>query len=92
MHAITLVPICPHTLNNRPLVVGADSEITLSVNAKDATSSMITLDGQKRIRLEEATAVKVRCYPKPISLVHPKNYDYFHILRAKLRWGSHTSI
>jgi NAD+ kinase len=92
MHAITLVPICPHTLNNRPLVVGADSEITLSLNTKDATNSMVTLDGQKRIRLEEATAVKVRCYPKPITLVHPKNYDYFHILRAKLRWGSHTSI
>lgn len=92
MHAITLVPICPHTLNNRPLVVGADSQITLSVDAKDAASSMITLDGQIRIRLEEATTVNVHCYPKPITIVHPKNYDYFHILRAKLRWGSHTSI
>jgi NAD+ kinase len=92
MHAITLVPICPHTLNNRPLVVGADSEIKLSVDSKDASSSMITLDGQTRIQLEEATTVNIRCYPKPITLVHPKNYDYFHILRAKLRWGTHTSI
>ncbi|MCW8963341.1 MAG: NAD(+) kinase [Gammaproteobacteria bacterium] len=92
LHAITLVPICPHTLNNRPLVISADSDITLTINEKDATSSMITLDGQTRIRLEETTTVHVRCYAKPVSLVHPKNYDYFDILRAKLRWGSHTSI
>ena len=92
MHSITLVPICPHTLNNRPLVISASSEITLELNPKDAASSMITLDGQTRIQLEETTTVKVRCYPKPITLVHPSNYDYYDILRAKLRWGSHTSI
>jgi len=92
LHAITLVPICPHTLNNRPLVISADSEITLNVNSKDAANSMITLDGQIRIRLEETTRVHVRCYAKPVTLIHPKNYDYFDILRAKLRWGSQTSI
>ena len=92
LHAITLVPICPHTLNNRPLVISADSEISLSINDKDATSSMITLDGQTRIRLEENTRIHVCCYSKPVTLVHPKNYDYFDILRAKLRWGSQTSI
>ena len=92
LHAITLVPICPHTLNNRPLVISADSDITLNVNSKDAANSMITLDGQTRIRLEETTRVHVRCYAKPVTLVHPKNYDYFDILRAKLRWGSQTSI
>ena len=92
LHAITLVPICPHTLNNRPLVISADSDITLNVNSKDAANSMITLDGQTRIRLEETTRVHVRCYAKPVTLIHPKNYDYFDILRAKLRWGSQTSI
>lgn len=92
LHAITLVPICPHTLNNRPLVISANSEITLHINEKDASSSMITMDGQTRIQLEQSTTVHVRCYEKPISLIHPKDYDYFDILRAKLRWGSHTSI
>jgi NAD+ kinase len=92
LHAITMVPICPHTLNNRPLVISANSDITLNINEKDASSSMITLDGQTRIRLEETTSVHVHCYARPISLIHPKNYDYFDILRAKLRWGSHTSI
>ena len=92
LQAITLVPICPHTLNNRPLVISADSEIKLTIKPGDATNSMITLDGQTRIRLQEKTTVHVRCYEKPVSLVHPRDYDYFDILRAKLRWGSHTSI
>lgn len=94
LHAITLVPICPHTLNNRPLVIGADSEITLTINLKDAASSMITLDGQTRIRLGKTTTAHVRSYAKPVSLIHPKSYDYFNILRAKLCWGSgsHANI
>jgi len=87
LNAITLVPICPHTLNNRPLVISADSEITLNVKQEDAAYSMITLDGQTRIRLEETTRVHVRCYEKPVTLIHPNNYDYFDILRAKLHWG-----
>ncbi len=92
LRAITLVPICPHTLSNRPLVIESDSEIELHVKTEDATYSMITLDGQTRIRLEEDTHIKVRSYPKPVRLVHPVNYDYFDILRAKLRWGFQTGI
>jgi len=92
LNAITLVPICPHTLNNRPLVVGADSEIHLTINQDDVSNSMITLDGQTRVQLEPGTEVIVRSYPDPIHLIHPKNYDYFDILRAKLSWGSHASF
>ena len=91
LQAITLVPICPHTLSNRPLVIESNSEIELHIKTEDATYSMITLDGQTRIRLEEDTHIKVRSYPKPAKLVHPVNYDYFDILRAKLHWGSQTS-
>lgn len=92
LNAITLVPICPHTLNNRPLVVSAESLITLNIKAEDAVNSMITLDGQIRIRLEQDTEIQVKCYSQPIKLLHPLNYDYFDILRAKLRWGEQSGI
>ncbi len=92
LKAIAVVPICPHTLNNRPLIVDASSEIHLSLKEDDAEYTMITLDGQTRIRLESETDIQIRCYPKPITLLHPKNYDYFDILRAKLRWGSQSRI
>lgn len=92
LDAITLVPICPHTLNNRPLVVAAKSEIRLTIKPEDIANSMITLDGQMRVPLEPGTEVIVRRYKHPIHLIHPKNYDYFDILRAKLSWGSQSNI
>lgn len=92
LDAITLVPICPHTLNNRPLVVAAKSEIRLTIKPEDIANSMITLDGQMRVPLEPGTEVIVRRYQHPIHLIHPKNYDYFDILRAKLSWGSQSNI
>lgn len=92
LKAIAVVPICPHTLNNRPLIVNADSEITLSPKEEDARHTMITLDGQTRIQLESATEIRIRCYPRLVNLLHPVNYDYFDILRAKLRWGSQSLI
>ena len=92
LRAITLVPICPHTLSNRPLVIESESEIELHIKAEDATHAMITLDGQTRIRLEQDTHIKVKSYPKTVKLVHPLDYDYFDILRAKLRWGYQTGI
>lgn len=92
LRAITLVPICPHTLSNRPLVIESDSEIELHIKTEDTTHAMITLDGQTRIRLEQDTRIKVRSYPKPVKLVHPLDYDYFDILRAKLRWGYQAGI
>jgi len=92
LHAITLVPICPHTLNNRPLVVSADSDIRLTVEKKDIGNSMLTLDGQTRVQLEHGNEITVRSYTKPVQLLHPKNYDYFDILRAKLSWGSSANV
>lgn len=92
LHAIAVVPICPHTLNNRPFIVDANSTINLTLNEDDAKNSMVTLDGQTRIRCESSTHIQIRCYAKPVNLLHPKNYDYFDILRAKLRWGSQSQI
>ncbi|TNF97683.1 MAG: NAD(+) kinase [Gammaproteobacteria bacterium] len=91
MDAITLAPICPHTLNNRPLVISADSVIKLNLKAEDIENTMITLDGQIRVPLTPGTQVQVRAYSKPVQLLHPAGYDYYDILRAKLGWGKHPS-
>ena len=92
LRAITLVPICPHTLNNRPLVISADSEITLELSKADADHCMLTLDGQTSIRLQKSARVVVSSYAEPVRLLHPKPYHYFAILRAKLRWGAQSGI
>lgn len=88
LNAIALVPICPHTLSNRPVVVDGDSCIEIVVCDCKDNHAQLTCDGQSHYGLMERDRILVRKKDKLIRLIHPANHDYFHILRAKLRWGS----
>lgn len=85
LEAITLVPVCPHTLSNRPITVSSNSEIEISLlQTEDAQASF---DGQYQIALEAGDTVYVRRANHSISLLHPSDYCYFDMLRNKLNWG-----
>lgn len=87
LDAIVLVPICPHTLSNRPIVVDADSEIEIVVCDWHRPNARVTCDGQTSLPLEADDRLHVQRKGRPIRLIHPPGYDYFEILRAKLRWA-----
>jgi len=87
MQAIVLVPICPHTLSDRPLVIGDDSEIEIRVLAREGTRSEVICDGRLLDELTPDEKLIVRRGPAPVLLIHPVDYDYFRILRSKLHWG-----
>jgi NAD+ kinase len=84
--AISLVPICPHTLSNRPIVVDDTStiEIILHEGTLEAT---VSCDGQISQPLQAGDRVTVRKHPHTLRLLHPPEHDYFTILRKKLRWS-----
>lgn len=86
--AMALVPICPHTLSDRPIVVPADRAIRIVIGGVDRAQAMATLDGQVSETLEPGDAIEVRRAPTALRLIHPVGYSYFRILRDKLRWGS----
>ena len=88
LNAIALVPICPHTLSNRPVVVDGDSYIGIVVRDCKVDHAQMTCDGQTNYDLRDGDRIEIKKKSKPIRLIHPANHDYFHILRAKLRWGS----
>lgn len=88
LNAIALVPICPHTLSNRPVVVDGDSRIEIVVCDCKHNHAQMTCDGQSHYGLVDGDRILVRKKDRLIRLLHPANHDYFHILRAKLRWGS----
>jgi NAD+ kinase len=83
--ALALVPICPHTLTNRPIVIPANSvvEIVL-VHAIDAR---VSLDGQIHSDLKVGDRVVIARATHDVLLLHPKSYGYYHMLRQKLHWG-----
>lgn len=87
LQAITLVPICPHTLSDRPLVIGAGEELEVVISGTHQTEALVTWDGQKRQALSGGDRVVIRAAPNKLVMVHPPGYDYFNILRTKLRWG-----
>ena len=88
LSAMVMVPICPHTLSDRPIVVGGDRAIRIVISGVDRAQAMATFDGQTSETLEPEDMVEIRRAPRPLRLIHPKGYSYFRILRDKLRWGS----
>lgn len=91
LDAILLVPICPHDLSNRPLVVPGDRQIEVRVHAHDVGHVQVTCDGQTDLRLAANGRVLVARHPDRVRLLHPKGHDHYEILRAKLHWGGHNS-
>jgi len=90
LDAIALVPICPHTLSNRPIVIHGDSRIAISVSGKtDPEHVRVTCDGQASLRVAAGERIEVHKHPVPLRLLHPAGHDHYDILRAKLGWGEH---
>ena len=87
--AILIVPICPHTLSNRPIVVQASSTIEIVITHGGESEGQLTCDGQIHARLNSGDIVRINASPHHLKLLHPENYDYFEILRAKLGWAGH---
>ncbi len=87
LEAISLVPICPHTLSDRPIVVSARQRVGIVLRGSGNTEATATCDGQTSQRLLPGDCLEVRCADARLSLIHPKTYSYFNILRNKLHWG-----
>ena len=89
LQAIALVPISPHTLSNRPVAIRSTSKVEVTlVRGPDARANF---DVQAHIQLEHGDVVCVAAAPKPATLLHPKGYRYFSMLRQKLRWTERAS-
>lgn len=89
LDALLLVPICPHMLSNRPLVVAGDSRIEFRICDYEADLVRLTCDGQVDLPLAESAPIRIVRSPHRVRLLHPRDHDHYGILRAKLGWGGH---
>lgn len=88
LEAMVLVPICPHTLSSRPLVVSAGSEFEIRMgHSAEQPEAQLTCDGQTTVELAPADRVLIAQKERRLRLVHPRGHDYFATLRAKLHWA-----
>jgi len=89
LQAMALVPISPHTLSNRPVALRSSSKVEITlVRGTDARANF---DVQAHFQLEPGDVVCVAASPRPATLLHPKGYRYFSMLRQKLRWTERAS-
>lgn len=82
LDAIVIVPVCPHTLNARPLVVPSCEHIT--VKTSDDLLS-VSIDGFETIKCTEKASIKKA--PEKAKLAFLKNNNFYSVLRNKLHWG-----
>lgn len=88
--AFLLVPICPHTLSNRPFMISANSKIEIRMQPESISYCRISCDGQYDLEIDQEVTIQITKLPNKIRLIHPANHDFFEILRAKLRWGDNA--
>lgn len=86
LDAIALVPMFPHTLSSRPLVISSDSTIRLKFS--HFTSDLeISCDSQIALPIQEGEEVLIQRSDYHLNLIHPKSYNYFNTLSSKLGWS-----
>ena len=88
LNAISLVPMFPHTLSSRPLVVDGQKTIKLIVSPTNKGTLEIKCDGQISLPVSPGDEIHIYQSPDKLRLIHPKDYSYYHVLRNKLGWSS----
>lgn len=88
LNAVSLVPMFPHTLSSRPLVVDGDKEIRLKLSLENTDSLQVSCDSHVVLAVLPGDEVVIKKADKALRLIHPKSYSYYDVLREKLNWGS----
>lgn len=82
---LCLTPVAPHSLNVRPIVIGDESEIELSVESR-THSFLVAVDGRSE-SFDEGTQLVISKAPYAVRIVKRASQHYFATLREKMMWG-----
>ncbi|WHI46637.1 NAD(+) kinase [Microbulbifer sp. JMSA004] len=87
LDAIVLVPLNPHTLSSRPIVVEGSSEFKLIVGEQNVAKPYITCDGHDQVVTEPGDVIRVHKKPHRLTLIHPIDHNFYETCRSKLGWA-----
>jgi len=91
LDAIALVPMFPHTLSSRPIVVSGDSKIRIVMGDDRGGQPELSCDGQNHLLLESGDIIEIAKKTETLSLIHPQSHNYYETCRSKLGWGRRLS-
>ncbi len=87
INALVLVPMYPHTLTSRPLVVSGDARIRILIGQDNPVLPQLSWDAQLQQATEVGDEIHIRKLPHRLHLLHPERHNYYDICRRKLGWG-----
>jgi NAD+ kinase len=90
LDAVVLVPVCPHTLSDRPIVVPSGSVVEIELADRFESRAQVVCDGIVLCDLDPGVRLQVERAHVNATLLHPPGHDYYRILRSKLHWGRGT--
>lgn len=90
LDAISLVPMHPHTLSSRPIVVSGNSTIKIRIHKDNRTQPMVSADGKTSIPLNQNQRLIIKKHPERLTLLHPLGVDFFEACRTKLGWNTYA--
>jgi NAD+ kinase len=88
LDAMVLVPMFPHTLTSRPIVVDGNSELRIVIGERNDAGPQVSCDGQTHISCEPGDTLTIHKKNHPLKLVHPLSYNFYETCRTKLGWGT----
>jgi len=88
MDAIVLVPMNPHTLSSRTIVIDGSSEIKIIIGEHNTVLPHVTCDGHTHVATEIGDEIHIYKHPWKLNLIHPVNHDFYETCRSKLGWQS----
>lgn len=87
LDALLVLPMFPHALSSRPIVIRGDSEIRIDVLARNRIHPPVTCDGQVNMTARPGDSVLLRRNPAVLTLLHPPGHSFYASCRDKLRWS-----
>ncbi len=85
VRSMLIVPVAPHTLSNRPLIISSQSTIDIEVN--ETRSAVASFDAQVNFDVNVGDVLHVQIADKRFTMLHPEGFSYFELLRRKLKWN-----
>ncbi|MBT3427982.1 MAG: NAD(+) kinase [Gammaproteobacteria bacterium] len=87
LDAMVLIPMFPHSLNSRPLVVPGGSELRIELGARHGGDAKVSFDSQMEFQMTPGESVRIRKMNDKLKLIHPPGHSFYGVCRSKLDWA-----
>ena len=84
---LSFAPICPHTLSNRPIILGEDAKIEITKFSVSEVEANLALDGLTSLQLCGSEKISIKKADKKLLMIRMTQHNHFETLRSKLGWN-----